>query len=160
MSQITNTKSSTVLCSVIKHTGSGKSTNRKSRVKHCSRRFLYALSQKRAQLRLFYLFYDKKNLCQIFLHKCAFIFKTNSADGVSIPISWATCFYFPLKVRVRTLFKPIRARVTLALKYSKLAPPLGKGCGLCAVHVTGIYGSYQYQITSVIRQWLIISCGL
>ena len=49
-----------------------------------------------------------------FPHKFVFIFKTNSADSASIRELRAL---YSHKARVRTLFKPIRARVILALYY-------------------------------------------
>ena len=70
---LTNKEALTVLCSVVKHAGAARA-RKKCRGKHepigecfsllleCSSRFLKALQQNRAQSRLFYLFYDKKQV--------------------------------------------------------------------------------------------------
>ena len=62
--QLTIKEASTVLCSVIKHAGSGRA-RKKCRGKHKTQwrvfhLFLSALQQNRAQSRLLYLFYDKE----------------------------------------------------------------------------------------------------
>ena len=63
--QLTIKEASTVLCSVIKHAGSGRA-RKKCRGKHKTQwrvfhLFLSALQQNRAQSRLLYLFYDKES---------------------------------------------------------------------------------------------------
>ena len=61
---LTNKEASTVLCSVVKHAGSGRA-RKKCRGKHETKSSVFphflSTEQNRAQSRLLYLFYDKES---------------------------------------------------------------------------------------------------
>ena len=90
-------KASTVLCSVVKHAGSGRAW-KNCRGKHetsssvCSisrvlYRFLSALQQNRARSRLLYLFYDKESI-NFPTHSAKFFFQTRKKYRQRASVPW------------------------------------------------------------------------